>query len=172
MNPRFIRIAISLLSIVLLMAIGLSCGKGSTQSHGSAGFSLLSYTDCKVFIAKYNIPGIPEETCLEYIYDDTGTLYLKHINAVFNCCLDSISATMNKGDSVISIVETEHLLNGGCHCICFYDLEYRLDDIAPGIYSVEISPAEEYSDAGRTFVIDISEPVIDTVCLSLNMIVE
>lgn len=172
MNSRLPKIALFIPVLLLMFIIGIYCGKDGTNPEPDPAFSLLSYSDCKVFAAKQAIPGIPEETCLEYNCDGTGILYIKHINASFNCCIDSISATQSLEGNVISINETEHLMGGGCDCICYYDIEYRLDDIAPGIYNVEISPNSTGNDPSTVYTIDISEAVVDTVCIPIGTIFE
>jgi hypothetical protein len=50
----------------------------------------------------------PAQSCLEYIFDSqTGILSLKHINAGFNCCPDSLFCQLKiKGDTLI-IIEFE-----------------------------------------------------------------
>jgi len=79
--------------------------------------------------------------CMVWSYDGTGSLELQHINAVFNCCPDEtlgMTGTVAYADTVFTLTESD---NGGlCNCVCPYDMNYTLSDVAPGTYTVVVNP--------------------------------
>ncbi|MBU1244145.1 hypothetical protein KJ612_13155 [Myxococcota bacterium] len=81
--------------------------------------------------------------CVVWAYDGIGSLDLRHVNAVFNCCPDEtlgMTGTVAYLDSVFTLTESD---NGGlCNCVCPYDMVYTLSDVAPGSYSIVVDPFE------------------------------
>jgi hypothetical protein len=73
--------------------------------------------------------------CVAWRWDGISTLNITHVNAAFNCCPDSLGGGVSVSDGVIRITETGE---GDCRCECLYDLEYRIDGLAPGTYRVEV----------------------------------
>jgi hypothetical protein len=86
------------------------------------------------------------QECLAWNYED-GNLWLEHANAIYNCCLDSVSVTMTAGQQTITVVEHEHLAaGGGCHCLCQYNLDYLVPDVEASQYTLQL--LSESSNAG------------------------
>jgi len=114
----------------------------SSASNAPAG-SLVDIVGCKQY------SGIPENAgekatgasippdmdCMAYIYS-SGTLFLTHINAGFNCC-PVIDADIDISDSVITITEIE--VQGQCYCLCLFDLFYEISDLPPGEYLIIVN---------------------------------
>ncbi|MEW5796161.1 MAG: hypothetical protein AB1772_07345 [Candidatus Zixiibacteriota bacterium] len=105
---------------------------------GTAGY-LFSRSDCKTnFGAAQENGAMATSSCIEYVYDGYGTLMMTHVNAGLNCCPTEISAQFSFEGSTITVTEIEDLSGGGCHCLCLYDLEYRILNLAPGEYRLVI----------------------------------
>lgn len=100
--------------------------------------SLTGYEGCKEFSkdgATDSIP--PDQDCMVYQYDGEGVLLLEHINAGFNCCPDELLAEITIQDNIITIEEDESLESGGCDCLCLFDVDYRIDNLPPGEYTIK-----------------------------------
>ncbi len=97
-------------------------------------------------MAVYQCPGC------EYQYDEENGLILQHINAGFNCCSE-VSANITIGGNLITVEETES--GDFCYCLCLYDVEYRIEDLPPGEYTikfVELCLEEEPEPPAMEFV--------------------
>lgn len=126
------------LSVVFLFA-GAGCDDKSADVEKPAPVgSLVSNTGCKETVAQAFIPFDSAQDCLEWVYDGTGTLQLKHVSAAFNCCPEHLLATIVVMEDTIDITEDEQLDQGGCRCLCLYDVEYQITNLSPGIYTVVI----------------------------------
>lgn len=68
--------------------------------------------------------GANQEEYIEYEATADGCLNIKHVNATFNCCPDTIKTTISSDRGEIKIIETE--TGAICNCICSYDLEYKI----------------------------------------------
>jgi hypothetical protein len=103
-------------------------GDGSAPSG-----NLLSHSDCGTSSRN---PDSLEEDCVLYDYDGNGTLVLKHVNDLFNCCADELMADIDIFNDTIYIKEYETFEDGGCFCLCLYDLDYMILNLSPGIYTI------------------------------------
>lgn len=101
--------------------------------------------------------------CIEYQYDGEGTLTLRHINAGFNCCPEIAVDIRFDGDTII-IEDIE--LSGDCDCICLFDLDYEIVNLATGTYAVTvIEPYVEPGDDPLEFVVDLSSAASGVFCV-------
>jgi hypothetical protein len=127
-----------------LMVIFGGCKKSSEMTPSAA---LLQSNGCKEFLANASGPldkyvyGQYEE-CLEYQYNGRDTLALRHINAGFNCCPGEITADIKFSGNAITINEME--AEQACDCLCLFDLDYEIINLAPGEYTIRI--IEPYID--------------------------
>ena len=83
------------------------------------------------------------QDCLEYWSDSTGNLHVKHINAGFNCCIESVAVAVEIRGQVAFVTETE-IMQNGCHCLCLYDIEYELMNLLATVTKIEL--AEPYAN--------------------------
>lgn len=99
--------------------------------------SISDYSDCKTFSEKKNTLGHTQnEDCMEYKLNSDGILYLKHINAGFNCCPGELFADIEVVDDTIFI--TEKQARNGCKCLCLYDIDYRVENIEAQTYFIKV----------------------------------
>jgi hypothetical protein len=79
-------------------------------------------------------------------------------------------AGFEKEGNNITITETEDLENGGCHCLCLYDIDYQMSYLASGEYvftiigpcmESESTPEEDYI----TFSIDLAAEPSGSYCV-------
>ena len=90
-------------------------------------------TGCKV-------PGGPDyETDSEQFVAEVVDceLIVRHIDAVYNCCIKEIEVSVTVSDHVIDLYETE-ILEAPCDCLCPYDITTEISNLDPGTYSVQI----------------------------------
>ncbi|MEW5802862.1 MAG: hypothetical protein AB1847_12250, partial [bacterium] len=68
---------------------------------------------------------------------ENGILYLFHENAIYNCCIEEITVTMEMVNNTINIYEDEKLEGSGCKCLCPYDISTQIACLQPGTYVVQ-----------------------------------
>ncbi|PID89479.1 MAG: hypothetical protein CSB01_01755 [Bacteroidia bacterium] len=120
----------------LLVILTPGCEKDDNPSENTE-FSgqLTEHSECK----NLEFISVREETpdtlsCVKYSFND-DKLVLKHINAGFNCCPDSlyVNASLNGDTIVIEEYETSML----CDCNCLYDLDIELKGIEAQKYHIK-----------------------------------
>jgi hypothetical protein len=106
------------------------------------------------------------QDCIDWSYDGSNVLTLKHINAGFNCC-PIIAANISIAGDTILIDEIDSLDNGGCSCLCLFDVDYEIVGLSPGEYRVVIEePYRPDSDAVLDIWIDLESTSNDSACVS------
>ena len=65
-----------------------------------------------------------------------GSLHVLHRNATYNCCLDDIVVRLMAQGHVLRFNETE-VLSMPCLCVCCYEVQATVINLAPGTYTVE-----------------------------------
>ncbi|MFA4948661.1 MAG: hypothetical protein WC674_09170, partial [Candidatus Krumholzibacteriia bacterium] len=159
---RYTSIAVTALSLaaLALFAAAPGCDRETAvepEHHQKPAGALVSRSDCKgsTELAASGTAAIRD--CIEYELAGGDTLLLRHINAAFNCCPGDITADISFRNDTITIVERES--ESGCRCLCLYDLDYRFENIAPGIYTILIV---------EPYVTDADEPLRSTIDLSVS----
>jgi len=92
-----------------------------------------SVTGCKE-------PGNPafETDSEQFVAEVVGCkLIVRHIDAVYNCCIKDIQVSVTVSDQVIDLYETE-ILYAPCDCLCPYDITTEILDLRPGVYTVQV----------------------------------
>lgn len=159
----------SVLAFALLCCLG--CSDNSEEPAGTSGnanLTVTSFSDCKSGLSKLAGVSATEE-CIEWQYSE-GKLSIHHINAGFNCCVSALLASFDKEANVITITEKEAYDQGGCNCLCLYDLDYEISYLAAGEYTFTISGP--YMETGSTpesddisFTIDLTEKLSGSYCV-------
>jgi len=108
-----------------------------------------------------------EQDCIVYDYDGNGNLYLTHVNDLFNCCPESLYATVDFEDNYIIIQEYE--TDGLCDCVCLFDLDYQITNLSPGEYTIIVDNVYYYGGYNSLdpiqFTIDLYEPTSGVYCV-------
>ena len=168
MNVKRRLLAILCVMICLGLATISSCKKSTGAQQFPAGV-LLQSSGCKQFLADTagkleNVAPGPYEDCLEYHYNGTDTLVLRHINAGFNCCPGEITAEIDFNSSLITITEREQ--EQGCYCLCLFDLDYEVVNLVPGVYTLRIiEPYVEGGDQVLELTLELWSATSGTHCL-------
>ena len=161
---------LSILTVVICLIINAApwgCKK-SSEALTPTG-ALLQRTDCKQSLSNTSgkldgfAPG-PHEDCIEFQYNGTDTLVLRHINAGFNCCPGEITANIEFNGKLITITESE--MEQGCDCLCLFDLDYEIINLTPGEYTIRIiEPYVDISDQVLEFTLQLFSETSGTHCL-------
>jgi len=96
------------------------------------------------------------EDCMEYTFSG-DTLYLKHINACFNCCPVEIFVEAVSSSDTIYLIESEK--EAQCHCLCLFDLDIAVCEIYAGEYTIVVK---------ELYLTDKDELLVFDVDLSTN----
>ena len=139
MKQKIIPFAIA----VVLATIFFGCKEDTIQSRNDKQIlqfegRLTNHTDCKTFQrAGLVVNSTDSSSCIEYSFDaGNHKLMLKHINAGFNCCPESLYCLVTLRSDTIVIDEHEKLQ--GCHCNCLFDLDIEINGIEPGKYYIKM----------------------------------
>jgi hypothetical protein len=112
----------------LALCIGSGCGDGKkgmlNRSFPGIPGTFLGHDGCGNYSHMEKHTDVHEvEVCLEYQYDGLSLLTFTHLDASFNCCLDSLVADIWYEDHVIHVDERSYLHASGCDCHCPYDMK-------------------------------------------------
>ncbi|KPL04256.1 MAG: hypothetical protein AMJ90_01340 [candidate division Zixibacteria bacterium SM23_73_2] len=106
----------------------------------------------------------PDQDCIEYTYDEESVLSIKHLNAGFNCCPEKIKIFVNIQNSIITIEEKEY--NGLCDCNCLFDLDFDIENVVPGEFTIKvIEPYLPSGDQLLEFYVDLSYSTSGIFCV-------
>lgn len=132
---------------------------------------LLQYDGCKQVAAAAGsradgVKLAQMSDCFEFQYN-ANTLTLRHINAGFNCCPGEITADITLNGNVITITEKEQLQD--CRCLCLFDLDFEIVNLAAGSYTIRvIEPYVDQNDQVLEFTVDLSPAASGNYCLERN----
>jgi len=127
---------------------------------------LVSYQGCKHFSMGGTTDTIPpDQDCMTYQCDGAGLLLLRHVNAGFNCCPTEILADLTIDDDSITIVENESLEDGGCYCLCLFDVDYRIDNLPAGEYTIRVYGMYLQGGPILEFTVDLASSPSGTYCV-------
>jgi len=132
----------------------------------------VKFGECKTFTRSSSADTTdPEYDCIRYSYDAaTEVLKITHINTAFNCCITDVKIDISKDDSIISISESEKMANGPCDCSCLYDLDYSIESVKKGTYTIKvIEPYLSGNDEALEFEVDLGKLPEGTICKKRSM---
>jgi hypothetical protein len=165
MNKKAILTGILCVFVCFMMA-----GCKTNQEAADPSGVLLQAAGCKQFGGAAHVSRAAtaqEDDCFEYQYDGKGKLTLRHINAGFNCCPGHISAAIDFNGGVIEITESEELQD--CRCLCLFDLDYEIINLAAGRYTIRvIEPYCEAGDQVLEIMVNLSAATSGSFCLQRN----
>lgn len=159
----------NLILIFLVTALFIICCEKDNSSKKEINFSgsLTSYSSCKNnFKSTLEVNETPDTlSCVEYVFDnENNKLTLKHINAGFNCCPDTITCDIKLNGDTIQIEEHEGAAL--CDCNCVYDLDLEIKGVEAKKYRVKM--VEPYADdqAKLDFQIDLIQNASGSYCVT------
>ena len=105
------------------------------------------------------------QSCIEYSFDaSTKKLSLKHLNAGFNCCPESLYCQVSFRNDTIIIQEFEKHM--GCKCNCLYDLDIEVSGVEPGEYQLRMIEPYLGTQKPLVFLLDIKQKNQGSFCVS------
>lgn len=155
-----------IIAIVLIAAI-FCCTKEPDPSGGmNLTATLFGNPQCKGLKSAELVGSRSNsQSCIEYSFNQTlKILTLKHINAGFNCCPESLSCTATNRNDTIVIQEFEKSM--GCKCNCLYDLEMEVNGVEPGKYQLRIIEPYVGSQVQLNFELDLLKQKEGTWCVT------
>ena len=169
MNPSIMKPMIKTALIILIIGLILiSCKKESdNNTQLTIDGQLINHSECKSGLkSAAQTLEIPDSlSCVEYFFDnETNKLTLKHINAGFNCCPDSLYCIIELKEDTIQIQEFEKTT--GCHCDCLYDLNIEIDGVIKNVYKIQFLEPYVAEQAILLFEIDLNECSQGSYCVT------
>ncbi len=128
-------------SIVILLLLAFStfyigCGEDNVSSKVEPVGEFITNSECGGFVTVKNMLNLTNnQSGIYYQYDGSGKLKFQHVNAGFNCC-PVLGTDFSFNNDTIIITEKES--GDMCHCLCLYDIECEINNLAPGTYYVKI----------------------------------
>ncbi len=156
-------LTILLLSVFLLASCELFRDK-------AVRIESLSDMECKSGsgnLLKSDAPG-PDQTCVDYSFDQDSTLTIMHYNAGFNCCPGAILTDVSvEGDSLIIIEKGREV---GCKCNCLFHVEMKVYNLKPKVYHVRFDEDLVVPDSLRlVFDIDLKHETAGSECVTRTL---
>jgi hypothetical protein len=165
-----VRISLKALAVVALLFSACSnnsTGAGDTESPAGR---TVGHTGCKTILSSSTSGNAAtDQACLDYAYDGQSGLQLRHVNAVFNCCPDSVGGEIRIENHTITIDESEWLSNP-CDCVCPFDVDYQVVDLPPGVYTIRVN--EMYLPEGADlleFTVDLRVTPSGSFCVAREL---
>jgi hypothetical protein len=93
---------------------------------------------------------------IEFTVED-NTLHVVHNNVAYNCCLDDIVISVSQEGDLLRLTEGE-IVSLPCYCICCYNVEATVVDLAPGTYTVELCWYDQDTHQIECYVDEIVVP--------------
>lgn len=160
-------VAFCLLAVVFFVISFTTCTDETTPA-AEMNLTALLFGDpqCKgTRLAEFK-GGTPNtQSCVEFSYNQSlRLLKLKHINAGFNCCPDSLSCTATFRNDTIFIQEYEK--NMGCKCNCLYDLEMEIAGVEPGKYQLKLIEPYVLNQEPLCFEVNLADQNQGSYCVS------
>ncbi len=157
-------ITYTIIFIGILIFSNYSCERNNISNDISG--KLIKYTDCKTFKSA-NIGSEVSDTlsCIFYSYDaSVNQLILKHINAGFNCCPESLYCTVSLSNDTIIVEEFEK--ESSCNCICLYDLDIELNGVESKTYYIKIIEPYAIDEEKLNFELDLKNITEGSFCVT------
>ncbi len=157
----------SLTGILLITMFILSCEKEQNDDQQIIKGQLTNYSGCKNFLKSgpEMFHTADSFSCIHYTYyPSTNELILQHINAGFNCCPEKIYGKFFMTGDTIVIEEFE--ASALCDCNCLYDLNIKLNGIAPKKYRVKFIEPYCGNQEKLIFNLDLAKDTNGSYCVT------
>ncbi|MEN8122381.1 MAG: hypothetical protein ABFS35_18695 [Bacteroidota bacterium] len=169
MKKRFLLKRIMIGVVLLIAFIVVSCEKenDSNSKQPELQGELTGNSICKNELKATSTVKYISDTlsCVEYVFDEINNkLILKHINAGFNCCPDSLYVqTSLNGDTIIV---QEYEKSALCRCNCLYDLDIELNGVEAKIYMVKFIEPYALDQQEILFELDLANNYEGSFCVT------
>ena len=148
----------------LILAISCENETGNSNHSGISG-RLVSNSNCKSFKSGSIYTTADSLSCVDYSYNRfTKKLFIKHINAGFQCSADSLYCNVDISNDTIIIQEFD--TPGQNDCYCLYDLEIEINGVDNKKYQIKLSEPSSGNQEQINFGVDFSTQVHGTFCVT------
>lgn len=158
----------SCLFLLFIVIFFISCEKNTSSDKPlTLSGQLIKSSACKSNLkSAYINDAIPDSlSCVEYSFDaEKNKLTIKHINAGFNCCPDSIYCKIDLNNDTIFIKEFEKMFL--CDCNCLYDLDINIDGVENKKYQLKFEEPYALDQNKFIFNIDLQKNPNGTYCVT------
>jgi hypothetical protein len=160
----------SILPVIVLLVLIAGCEERTDPDpERSADITgeIADFSDCKLFEKSALCDEETPDTlsCIYYEYDALNNrLTVRHINAGFNCCPDSLYCEVSVKNDTIVIQEYEKVAQ--CYCNCLYDLTIELDNIELKTYYLSFIEPYRGEQERIVFAIDLSAGSEGSYCVT------
>lgn len=164
------KIIINSLWIILLFGLmTISCEKKGENDNEQLIITgqLISNSACKNGLKSGHQPiETPDSlSCVEYSFEEeSNKLTLKHINAGFNCCPDSLYCDVRLNGDTILIQEFEK--KAECRCNCLYDMVIEINGVDITNYQVKFIEPYIAEQDKLVFEIDLTKDQAGSFCVT------
>lgn len=159
------------LTILFIGLIIIGCEKESdNKTQLTITGQLIDNSICKNELkSTTQITETPDSlSCVEYSFNaGKNKLLLKHINAGFNCCPDSLSCKVELNGDTIQIQEFEK--EAQCHCNCLYDLDIEINGVEVKIYQIKFIEPYVADQDKLNFEIDLNKESNGSYCVTRKL---
>ena len=154
----------SILSFILFLWLFVSCTSDQdNQTKMELTIRIQGKPSCKGSKVNDN-----SQSCVQYAFDQDNRMFiLKHVNAAFNCCPDSIWCTIAYSNDTIIIQEFEK--NFGCKCDCLYDLNLEISGLEPEKYYLKFVEPYSGDQDQLWFPIDLTDQKQGECCVARSL---
>jgi hypothetical protein len=159
-----------ILSTCIIAVFVFSCEKDKNKDNANKlviSGKYLGHSECKSGNIFFDKTMITSDTlsCVEYSFNNTlHKLTIKHVNAGFNCCPDSIYCTFSYGNDTIRIEEIEQ--KALCECNCLYDLNFELNGITSEKYNLKLIEPYIGDQQPIYLKLDLTKDTIGSFCVT------
>jgi len=151
---------------ILLLVISCENEKENAKQLVLSG-KILSHSDCKDLKSDLVFFTTDSLSCAEYSFDSsTNKLFIKHINAGFNCCPDSLYCNVTVSNDTIIIQEFESKQQ--CNCNCLYDLDIVIYGVDSRNYQIKFIEPYSGNQEQIIFAVDFSAQKEGSYCVIRN----
>ncbi len=151
--------------VMAVLTISYSCEEGEQTVAGLSG-KLTAHTGCKGFKSTASDSVTPDTlSCVEYTFDEADNkLIIKHINAGFNCCPESLYCNIELKNDTIYI--HEHETDGLCDCLCLFDLDIEIIGVEAKKYQLVFIEPYASDQPELEFEADLTNNPSGSFCLT------
>lgn len=156
------------LAAIMIILIAFSCeNETDKEKPGFISGKITYHTGCKVLKSNDAVNLMDSLSCAEYSFNGiTKKLFIKHINAGFNCCPGTLSANITLSNDTIIIQEFES--DQSCNCSCLFDLDIEIDGIDAKPYQIKFIESYCGDQEQLIFGVDLENQAEGEYCVKRN----
>jgi len=134
-------ITMMLPALLLAMASLSGCNKTNTPDNIEKNIEIKNFQHSDCLNGTQNVPALNDDYSFNQEITFTSQNSLLHVelsNILMNCCLDSIDYEISIDEGNIIINLKPILIDGGCNCVCHFNLDFDIANLVFGSYVVKI----------------------------------